>query len=374
MCKMNKKDKNNETIVEMFARHKERRRQRIEFVKKLFLFAVLPVVFLIGIYLLVNNGCIIVRNTVISYVGFSKHVKIPKTTFFRIPVESIADSAFYGNKRIKSVVIPEYVRTIGDSAFAECENLEKVDFRSDSLSLGDCVFRSCINLKAIDLPKHITSIGWGAFNCCESLETIEIPSEGFANNIPTIAFAGCTNLKSVTMGDNIKYIGVKVFWGCENLEYITVSPKTMIDDSAFMLVGNKVKEINYINSTVNEDFYVVNGCIVKYRGNSENVIIPEQINGVKITDIASLAFYVCNDLKELTIPGSIKIIHSTFTSNCKNLTTIRFSDGVERISDAAFSRSNPNLKKIIIPKNAVIYDHNNQPLDKLRSGWEIIRK
>ena len=58
-----------------------------------------------------------------KYKGNAKNLVIPET-IQGLPVEVI--NGFYGNKNIKSVVIPSSVKVIGELAFARCESLEKV--------------------------------------------------------------------------------------------------------------------------------------------------------------------------------------------------------------------------------------------------------
>ena len=41
-------------------------------------------------------------------------------------IDIICDSAFYGNKYLTEIVIPDNVNYIGESAFANCNNLTKV--------------------------------------------------------------------------------------------------------------------------------------------------------------------------------------------------------------------------------------------------------
>jgi len=44
-----------------------------------------------------------------------------------LPVRSIAEKAFFGNKKIETVIIPPQVRKLGASAFEGCKALKIVD-------------------------------------------------------------------------------------------------------------------------------------------------------------------------------------------------------------------------------------------------------
>ena len=57
----------------------------------------------------------------ISYSGDETDLVIPEGTV------QIANRAFFGNKRLRSVRIPDTVMKISSFAFAECEALESVE-------------------------------------------------------------------------------------------------------------------------------------------------------------------------------------------------------------------------------------------------------
>lgn len=48
-------------------------------------------------------------------------------------------------------------------------------------------------------------------------------------------------------------------------------------------------------------------------------VIPENIDGYKVTGIADNAFSCCTGLTEITIPESVEIIGSSAFANCRNL-------------------------------------------------------
>ena len=48
--------------------------------------------------------------------------------------------------------------------------------------------------------------------------------------------------------------------------------------------------------------------IVGYKGDDENVVIPEKINGKTVTAIDGFVFWYCQSMKTITIPDSVTFI------------------------------------------------------------------
>lgn len=64
--------------------------------------------------------------------------------------------------------------------------------------------------------------------------------------------------------------------------------------------------------------------INKYVGSSSKVIIPESIDGLKVTEIGSKAFTNNTKIKYVSIPNSVSIIGSKTFSGCDNLSKIKY--------------------------------------------------
>ena len=142
--------------------------------------------------------------------------------------------------------------------------------------------------------------------------------------------------------------------------------------------------------------YTVNGneiTIAKYIGSSGKVVVPETIEGKKVTEIGEKTFFKCgvsikevqlpdsitiigkdafmgtkirkitipegvvsigetafafSELEDITIPGNVKYFGASEFYSCKNLRTVILKDGVEEISLGSFCACR-NLSSIIIP-------------------------
>jgi hypothetical protein len=81
---------------------------------------------------------------------------VPDGTLF------IADSAFYGCKRLVNVTLPESVHFICDHVFTECEGLKAITLPISLQHIGEWAFEDCPNLETVTLSRK-TKIGYKAF-------------------------------------------------------------------------------------------------------------------------------------------------------------------------------------------------------------------
>lgn len=123
------------------------------------------------------------------------------------------------------------------------------------------------------------------------------------------------------------------------------------------LVYAQTDKDNLINGSVQNEFVINNGILTEYKGNAQDVIIPDTVReigekaflgkGLKkviipetVTYIGKDAFYNCKELKEVCIDGNkLKEIGEKAFSNCKSLYLIELPEGVEKIGKSAFSSS-----------------------------------
>ena len=107
----------------------------------------------------------------------------------------------------------------------------------------------------------------------------------------------------------------------------------------------------------------------KYIGNQEKVTIPDGVERIGFG-----AFKGCEGVKEVFIPGSIKIIAARAFQDLDSLEHVVFSEGLNTIEHEAF-RACKNLKEAILPDSlktleyAVFYNCEN--LEKIRFGKKL---
>ena len=124
-------------------------------------------------YQLINNG----RAYAVSGIDQCSDLDIIIPSRYQgKPVIEIADQAFFDNRNITSIVIPEGVTKIGEYAFAQCLSLHTVVLPESLRTISNGAFALCQDLKNMNLPSGITEIGYEAFAACISLKNITIPS------------------------------------------------------------------------------------------------------------------------------------------------------------------------------------------------------
>ena len=121
---------------------------------------------------------------------------------------------------------------------------------------------------------------------------------------------------------------------------ITVSAAAVTPDGSFRYVEN------------------ANGITIKkFIGSETEAIIPEKIDGKKVTEIGDRAFYQCDSLKSVTIPNSVTSIGYCAFYQCYNLISITIPKSVTSIGSCAFVWCY-RLSSVTIP-NSVISIGNN---------------
>lgn len=190
---------------------------------------------------------------------------IPKYTI--VDGTIVADQAYYRNKNLQSISLPEGIVEIGQFAFARS---------------------SVTEVNVLDGTKLI---GYGAFYHCDALTEIELP---------------------------------------ETIE--NVEPKAF----------NYTAWVENFLQNGTEDFLISGGVLVAYRGNAEQVTIPD---GVRV--IAGEALMGHSEIKEVSLPDSLNVIGEAAFADCCNLKNVYLGNQILQVKDRAFSGC--AISAILIP-------------------------
>lgn len=262
-------------------------------------------------------------------------------------------NAFYGCKKLTSVIIPDTITKIEDCTFRHCTRLTWVRIGNSVRTIGYLAFDGCKKLKTINIPDSVSLVGECAFSDCCELSSIHIPAS--VAQIERAAFAGCNALASISVepgnqtfdsrdncnaiietatntlvvgcknsvvADTITEIGKEAFLGCETLTHIEI--------------GNSIKRIG------ESAFY---GC-----SNLISVKIPNSVS-----EIDDFAFKDCEKLTNLIISDSLSTIGTESFMNCRKLTSIVIPASVTMISGNAFSCC-ASLSSVMVDEKNKFFD------------------
>ena len=302
-----------------------------------------------------------------KYVGSAEKVDIPKTIDGK-SVTGIGEYAFCNCTSFTSITIPDSVTSIGNDAFNGCTSLTSITIPSSVMSIRTRTFKGCANLTSITIPDSVTSIGWAAFGDCASLTSITIPdsvtsigNEAFYNcasitkvtipdsvvSIGGLAFSDCTSLTSITIPDSVTIINGFTFFDCKSLNDVTIPDGvTYVGEGAFSgtaICNNQTEEVKYIDKWLVDSDNSVTDVAVKdgtvgiscgafsYCGQLKNISIP---NSVKY--VGGKAFYNCISLTNVVLPYGITNIGASTFSGCESLAGVTIPDSVTSIGEHAF--------------------------------------
>lgn len=248
--------------------------------------------------LTLTNGKYWVR----GYNGTESCVKIP-AEYKGTKVVGIEERAFYQNKQIKSVEMPDGVTTIAAQAFS-LSSLERIMLPKTLSAFSETAFDYCYELCEINMPKDGGTYYSVKNNCLihRSTKTLvrgcngsEIPSDGSVTAIGPKAFAHC-RIASVTIPTAVKRIGGSAFYGCEDLSSVSLPDGLhAIEPRVFWQSG--IRKITICEG---------------------------------VESIGEYAFFLCEKLVEVSLPASLQTIENNAFEKCVNLKRIVYAGTAEQ--------------------------------------------
>ena len=329
-------------------------------------------------------------------IGSNAFANLSELTYFNMPktVTTISDNAFSGCTNLSTVTFDNnaMLTTIASGAFADC-GLKSITIPETVKSIGADVFRNCEVLKVVNLSAKIDYVSPQAFKHCWNLdnifvdkdnikyssvdgylltadkETLVIFPPGKANDKFTLlppsiteigeyAFYDCSNLENVVIPNKVEKIGKRAFGLCSNLNTITFLCDKIIDPANIDQEGNTMsfddgtnvapdmfKHINtYVRSHLQEGFaalpfyqkFKVVGTSFEDNGNE---YIPVSDNTVNLLSVGNRDY-------TFVVPTKAKGI----VAIDKNLNEEKEYD-VRLIGDYAFQNASEDVKEVVIKNN-----------------------
>ena len=275
-------------------------------------------------------------------------------------VTMINNEAFYNNKFLINITLPDSLVSIGYRAFSYCSSLKSVIIPDGVTEIVSATFSGCSSLQSVQIPNSVKCIGHSAFYECTSLKSITIPDSvteitGGDSSYRTYgAFGMCTSLESVKLSENLERIDSRTFNGCTALKNITI-PGSVKSIGVYAFNGTAI-----INNQTGVFKYVDKWLIYAFGDFNENgdgtyidVVIPSDTNGIAENALGIANYYINN----LIIPANVssvgdiieKYTYDDFNQSYY-INNLIFENGVTNIESRAFNR-NSQIKNIVLPKS-----------------------
>ncbi len=270
----------------------------------------------------------------------------------------VGDMAFYGNKNLEGIHLPETLQSIGEYAFAGCEKLEDVRVTASQVKYGPYAFLGCTSLKEFEVKSSLVPAGM--FMNCSSLEKVTIGSA--VNAINEYAFRG-TKLKEIKIADGNTAFKVQTapyVISADGKTLVAVAPSVAgkftaanIGDAQVTTIGRGAfSHVNLITSVELPSVTVV-GAYGFAGDEAEKYLTSVKLG--KLISIGDYGFsasgltqmpafdantyigkyaFLLSDLTSVTIPDGMSISEGTF-SRCKNLVSVTIGNDVT-LGDYAF--------------------------------------
>lgn len=229
---------------------------------------------------------------------------------------NIPKNALHSRHNLRSLTLPNNLKTIGSQAFFACDSLEGVlNIPASTTSIGASCFAQCKKIKEVYFPStsSINNIGSYAFEGCESLSgDVRIPSKLML--IRDGVFSGCKNLESVTLHNNLQSIGANAFAGCEKLSGDIAFGRMITRIGASAFAGCKSLNAVTMPRAIQQ---LGDAAFMDCSGLTGSISFPESL-----IDLGKGAFYGCSGIESFEIPASVKQIKAATFANCTGLKAI----------------------------------------------------
>ena len=247
---------------------------------------------------------------------------------FFIPVESVTvtgadlipDEMFYSCEYLKSVTLPDTVKSIGYNAFCSCESLKDINFSESLTVIYESAFAYC-GFEFLVLPDSLLEIR-------------------------DYAFYGCDDLLSVTLGKKLQTVYPKAFEGCYKIAEVVNNSATAFGQYDYDVLQNHSGE-SRVKEFEGFYFYTVNGehYLLSATEDKEELILPPSYEGENYT-VRSRAFWYNEKLVSLDIGDGVKSIQKQAFYRCDSLRTVKLGNSLTEIGESAFEYCY-KLKEII---------------------------
>lgn len=299
-----------------------------------------------------------------------QHCEALKSIMLPEGIKTLGNYVFQYCYALKDVALPESLTTIGTALFSNCTSLESLDLgKSNIQKLPTYTFQKCSSLKAITLPVGLTEIltatkTTAPFVGCTSLQTIDFEEGCGLTTIGNYAFYGLSNLVSITLPETVKKFGNYVFLDCSSLASFTFPADTTDMGTYTFQNCTSLADVDLTQAINLKSIgkYAFDGCVeitsieipsnitalgdYCFRGTSiTSFTVPAQI-----TTLPNGVFGNCDKLSSVTLHNQITALPTNAFLSCTALEEFVIPDTIKTIGNYAF-RYCSSLKSLTFPNN-----------------------
>lgn len=311
-----------------------------------------------------DGRCLIIDEALVAFAPSG-------VTSYTLPsgVTSISDYAFSYIEGLQSISIPEGVASIGRQAFTGT-GLTSVTIPEGVFSISDEAFASCGYLATVSLPATLTDLGYAVFSGDNALERFEgqfasqdgrllvqdgvikgvapahlteLTIPGSISTIGRRALSGLSSLTKITLEDGVSAIEDEAFVGCSALEEIEIPASVTSFGAALFSGSDNLKKFSGPYASSDGRCLVVSQELVRVApAGLTTYVIPDGI-----TRIGDWAFERSNQLTSVTLKEGVEEIGNYAFAGCTALTGMTLPSTVTRIGAYAFA-SCSNLSTVAL--------------------------
>ena len=280
--------------------------------------------------------------------------------FFVNDIEADFEQA---GQKVKTVVIPNSVKTVKAWAFAFCDKIETVKIGKGVTKIGKNAFWWCTGLKKFSVDKNNTKYASLNDNLVSKGKTVlyKYPEAKAYKNV-TInrsikkikenAIHALPNLKSLNL-NNVEVVEDGAIEYCTKLETIKFGKNMKSYSGANVFYNKSLKSITVPS---NNKYFCSPGGVLYNKKKTKLILYPHKKSGTKytipktVTTIGKFAFYCNNTLKTIVFPSNLKKIGRLGCFEFQKLESVNLKNTkLTEIADSAFAYC-PKLSEIKLPK------------------------